>query len=231
VTRFRGPLASGDLVFADNINTQKIHLVPVTRCAFDDDVAALSKHLTKKSREKAVAEIADYRREIWAGTALCGVEGTRATFGNYTTYYWSPRENPSMETVCQGCLARWRKNGEPEIKGFDRSGSADDPWPWPLPFGWREVPKDSHPWDVATDQPIENVKDDTGRVRGEHRVEIRRWTRGKRIVRLVHHTDTDTYAARSWVVGADADEENWWTRGPLKYAQEHCQKYMAIGGY
>src|SRR5262249_9547238 len=164
-------VVSGDLMFAANMVAQKIHVARVTRNAFDDDVGELSKFLSKETRARRIAEIKPERRQLWSATALCGVRGEQSTYGNVTRYYWSLRQNPSMETVCKGCMTAWRKIGEPEIKGWDRTISAEEAWPWELPFGWRELEPTGHPWDVADKNKLELVKDKRGEVVGEHRVE------------------------------------------------------------
>lgn len=229
--KFAESLVAGQLTFASNLVAQKNHVVRLRRSAFDDEVDGLSKFLSGATRAAKIAKIDPERRGLWSASGLCGIRGERATFGNRQRYYWHPRRNPSMETVCGGCLREWKKLDEPEIVGWDRSGSPQDEWPWDLPFGWRRVPVEGHPWDVPVDRSVESVKDKTGAVVGEHRLELRRWVRGPRIVRLVHHLDTDTYAARHWWAGADPDSEQWTTQGTLQQARQECQELMARGGY
>lgn len=229
--KFAESLSAGQLTFARNWAVQKGHVVCLQRSAFDGDVANLSKYLSKTERAARIAEIDSERRSLWSASALCGVRGEKTTFGNRHCYYWRPLRNLSMETICKGCLREWKKLGEPEIAGWDRSGSPQDEWPWKLPFGWHAVPAEGHPWDVQIDKAIEGVKDKTGEVVGEHRVELRRWVRGPRIVRLVHHVDESTYAARYWRTDAEPDDERWAIRGTLQHAKEACQKLMARGGY
>jgi hypothetical protein len=221
----------GDLAFGSNIVAQKNHIIRLNRSAYDDDVANLSKHLTKETRAKRIAEIEPKRKTMFNARALCGVEGSHAPWGNYTRYYWSCIKDPSMETVCKGCQREWKKLGEPEIKGWDRSVKHDDDWPWELPFGWQAIQPSKHPWDCANAADIEHLKDDLGKVVGEHRIELRRWVRGPHIVRLVHHLDTDTYSARRWIERCGPDDDRYVARGTLKFAREHCHKTMAQGGY
>jgi len=229
--KFAESLVAGQLTFASNMVVQKNHVVCLRRSAFDDDVDDLSKFLSRAKRAVKIAEIDLKRRGLWSASGLCGVRGEQTTFGNRHRYYWRPLRNPSMETVCKGCLREWKKLGEPEIAGWDRSGSPQDEWPWELPFGWRGVPVEGHPWDVPAGKSVESIKDKTGAVVGEHRVELRRWVRGPRIVRLVHQVDADTYAARYWRSGAEPDVERWAIQGTLQHAKEECQKLMARGGY
>jgi hypothetical protein len=230
MSRFAEDLSAGQLTFASNLAVQKHHVVRLSSSAFDEDVDALSKTLSKATRT-AISKIDSERRGLWSAVALCGVRGEQVTFGNRHRYYWRPLRNPSLETMCQGCLRAWRKIDEPEITGWDRSASPQDAWPWELPFGWQDVPVEGHPWDVPADKSIESVKDKTGAVVGEHRVELQRWRRGDRIVRLVHHVALDTYAARYWQVGAEPDAERQAILGTLQHARQGCQKLMARGGY
>ena len=231
MSRFATALTAGQLVFASNMVAEKYHVVRLRRSAFDEDVAALSSSLSKAKRAAKIAEIDLNRRDLWSARGLCGVRGEQATFGNCCRYYWRPLRNPSMETVCKGCMRAWKKIGEPEIIGWDRSASPQDAWPWELPFGWRETLVTGHPWDVPADRSIENVKNKTGTIVGEHRVELRRWLRGPRIVRLVHHLDTDTYAARHWRTDDEPDDERRAMRGTLHHARQACHTLMACGGY
>jgi hypothetical protein len=210
---------------------QKHHVVRLRYSAFDDDVEALSKSLSKTKRTVKITEIDSERRGLWSATGLCGVHGDQVTFGNRSRYSWRPLQNPSLETVCKGCLRAWKKLGEPEIAGWDRSAHPQDAWPWNLPFGWRDVPAEGHPWDVPANTSVESVKDKTGAIVGEHRIELRRWVRGPRIIRLVHHVDTDIYAARCWRSDVEPDDERCAIQGTLQHARQACQKLMAQGGY
>jgi len=228
---FAQSLSAGQLTFASNLVARKHHVVRLHRSAYDEDLAALGRSPSRKKRAAEIAKIDPRRRLWWSATGLCGIRGEKATYGKLQRYYWQPLRDPSMETVCKDCLLQWRKIGEPEIIGWDRSGSPQDAWPWELPFGWQGVPIEGHPWDVPADASIERVKDKTGAVVGEHRVELRRWLRGPRIVRLVHHVDTDTYAARHWRTDAEPDDERWAVQGTLQHARQECQKLMARGGY
>lgn len=221
--KFAESLAQGQLAFASNMAAQKVHVVRLRRSAFDDDSEGLSR--------AKIAKIDPDRRGLWSAQGICGTRGERTTYGSRHSYYWHPLQTPSMENVCKGCMGEWRKRGEPEIAGWDRSTPNDQEWPWTLPFGWIEAPAEGHPWDVPVDKPIESVKDKTGAVVGQHRVELRRWSRGPRIVRLVHHLDTDTYAARHWRHDAGPDGERHATRGTMQNAMQACQMLMARGGY
>jgi hypothetical protein len=219
----------GQFAVATNLAARRSHVVRLTRTAYDDDLAGLV-DLPDADRVAAVARIKPARRSLWRARSLCGVRGRQSVYGDVKEYYWRLAD-PDLSTACVDCLRAWRRLGEPAIAGLDRSASPGDPWPWALPFGWRAVPTAGHPWDVPAGEPVEVVRDKTGAVVGEHRVEVLRWARGPRIVRLVHHVDTDTYAARYWRAGADPDVERWAFRGMLPDAQRECQRLMAQGGY
>ncbi|MGH7282944.1 MAG: hypothetical protein ACRELY_15580 [Polyangiaceae bacterium] len=229
--KFYDALATGQLVYASNYVAQKLHIVTLRDTAFDDDVRALSKHLSKALREERVAKIDPKRKRMWIATALCGVTGEHAHYGNYSRYFWTPIESPNITNACKGCQKEWKKLGKPDIAGFDQTASVDESWPWELPFGWREVPVDKHPWDVPPGGDVDLVKDDTGEVRGELRTEIKRWQRGTRIVRLVHHFVDDTYSSRMSCVGDKPAAEDWKSQGALADIRESCHELMARGGY
>lgn len=224
-------LEPSQLTFADNLATKKYHIVRLERTAYDDDVSSLSKHLTKAHRAAKIAEINVKRKLLWNATALCGVRGEHTAWGNGHRYYWNPVRNPIPDSVCSGCNREWRRLDEPEIAGWDRTATHDEAWPWELPFGWREVPVEGHPWDVAQDDDVASVRDATGDVVGEHRMEIRRFMRGGRIVRITYHTDKNMYFARIWRVGAEPHEEKRHGGGTLQHVRQLCHKLMATGGY
>jgi len=229
--RFAESLSADQLSFATNVVARKVHVARLRRSAYEIDVDGVDARLSKAKRVKIIAEIDPDRRRLWSATALCGVTGEQAVYGDVKRYYWRPVRGRSLEEICAGCLREWRKLGEPEIAGWDRGGDADGAWPWALPFGWRAVPAVGHPWDVPAGQPTEDVKNDAGNVVGERRVEIWRWARGPRVVRLVHYTDADVYSARYWLVDADPGADKQEYRGTLALARQRCQQLMARGGY
>lgn len=231
MSKFLESLANGHLAFATNLAAQKIHIVTLDHTAAETDIECLSKHLTKKARAKQIAEIKPDRYHMWSAVALCGVRGETANYGNYNSYYWHPEPGGSMDNVCKKCFKDWKKQGEPEIQGHDRSGHINEDWPWELPFGWHEVPVIGHPWETADKSKINSIKDGTGDVVGRHAAEVKRFRRGQRLVRLVHDLSDDTYYARYWDEGADPSEDRYTFCGALQYAREGCQKLMAQGGY
>lgn len=227
---FLAELAPGDLVFANNIAARKMHLVELDETAYDADVQAL-RGLGKKARAARIAEIDPERRRMWSAAAICGVSGQQSAWGNTTTYYWHPEYDPDLRNACQGCLGEWQRRKKPTIRGWEQSGDAGAPWPWPLPFGWHEVPAGRHPWEVAESQATESVRNDAGRVVGRPEVELRRFLRGDRIVRLTRTHRTDTYYARHWRIGAGPQSDGATSSGSLRHAQRACHALMARGGY
>lgn len=219
---FASLLVPGQLAFASNLAANKRHIVRLVRTAHEDDLAA-----------GLTYEDPGYRRAIWSAVSLCGVQGRKSTYGNLRAYYWSPREGYAPDGTCGACLRAWRRLGEPGVAGWLRASPEDD-WPWPLPYGWRRVPTGSHPWDVPEGgDAVSRVRDGTGKVVGQHRVEVLRWVRGPRIVRLVRHLDSDSdyYSARHWDLGASPEAEGYSVRSDLGRVRRACHELMATGGY
>lgn len=228
---FLSLLSYGHLTFASNYATQKYHIVQLEDTAFDDDVRSINYRSKGKKAKKEISELDPIRKERWSAKALCGVKGETCNYGHTNKYYWTPLQNPNLDVVCKGCLKQWKKEAQPTITGWDTSATLDDVWPYELPFGWKQVPVVGHPWDVPEGGDPDLVKDGAGNIKGKLRTELRRFTRGLRIVRLVHYTDSDTYGARYWNEGADPEHDDWNARGTLKDAIQNCHVLMAKGGY
>lgn len=231
MSKFLDSLKPGDLVIATNFAVRVHHIIKLEGTAASDDIAGLPRQLSKERRAARIADIRPDRYHMWNARGLCGVRGEHAFYGNYSRYYWQPLHNPDLKSACKACQKEWKKLSEPEIAGYDRTGAQDDPWPWSLPFGWREVSAEGHPWERDDKAEAEAIKDGTGKIVGRYATEIKRWQRGPRIVRLVIDLLDGSYEARVWLAGDDPDKDRWKNRGPLKYARESCHKLMAVGGY
>lgn len=231
MSKFLDALQVGQLVFGSNYVAQKLHIITLRESAYDNDVAYLPKQLSKEKRAERIAAIEHKRKYMWIARALCGVTGEHAYYGNYSRYFWTPIESPNLVNACKGCIKQWRKNGEPTIAGYDQTASVEERWPFELPFGWHEVPVAGHPWDVPPDGDINLVKDKVGDVVGQPRTEVKRWMRGARIVRLVHHYQDDVYSSRTDVIGGSPSDEDWHSQGALADIRQSCHTLMARGGY
>lgn len=167
--KFLKSLSRGDLVLATAFHTNKIHLLRLTY-----------NKLEEEPESKVAKEEPERARALWSGRALCTVSNR---------YYFTPRENAgNEEDWCRICFSKWRGQNKPSVKGWTQpiTDSAAGTG-WPLPFGWRELPPGAHPYDVAPDGDPSLIVDGTGKVKGERRVELRRWQRGNCVVRLVEH--------------------------------------------
>lgn len=252
--RFARSRRPGELVIATSASARVPHLVRLSRSAHEDAVREIDPELSDADREREIRAIDPHRRALWDGATLCGsVRQGR--------YYWRPA-HLDADLVCAACRRAHRAAGAPPIAApdpdpVDRPTLAPDAdlarvaWPWPLPIGWREVPVAGHPWDVAPGGDAEAIKDDEGAVVGEHRVEIRRWVRGPRIVRLVRiPTDADAkkdeaigsaghdgigraHEVRCWWAGAPprADERGSRRIADVVAVARACHERMASGGY
>ncbi len=178
-TTFLGLLKRGSLVVADSMATKKYHLVTLTTCARDTD----DRH----------GKTGDYS-DCWNGRTLCGAEPAKATYGNVTTYYWKPKDiSPQQagDNLCGNCRRRWLSLGTDVVY----TGAGGETPEYPLPFGWRPVPPETHPHDVPAGTDPATVVDGTGEPVGVARTEVYRWRRGPWVVRITHYYGDDTYAA------------------------------------
>lgn len=163
-------LAKGDLTLSYSLrNNGKLHLVRISQ-----------------SKNENLKKVSNDGLARWTGVALCGTEN-----GNY---FWEPRTSAEVdpndaEVQCTRCFQRWRALEKPGVKGWTLATPAGELEEWPLPFGWSEVPVEGHPFDVAPGNDPAKVLNERGEAAGELRVEVRRWRRGDRIVRIVDHKD------------------------------------------
>ncbi len=73
--RFAESLVAGQLTFASNMAVRKYHVVRLHHSAFDDDVANLSKFLSRAKRAEKIAEVDPGRHGLWQAdrSAYAGV--------------------------------------------------------------------------------------------------------------------------------------------------------------
>lgn len=230
------PACAGDVVLADTYASKKYHIVTLRRSKADCERAdyqdELEYHAKQSAKWRAAhrapkAPVIEPRDDgYWQGASYCGGGDTKTTFGNVQSYYWEVRRFRDEDDICKDCRRKWKAAGSPTIAGWTDHAEVGDP---PLPYGWHEVPVVGHPYDVAPDGDPELVRDGAGVVQGERRTELRRWQRGPRIVRLVHHYADNHYAAR--VLTTDKTTETWKYQGSQQYATTQCWVLMARGGY
>lgn len=223
ITAWHKELRAGDLAIAWNVAAKRRHIIRLLRCAAEYD--------SRQGEADGYGGTRDYSG-CWDGKALCGAGNNRSTFGNRTSCYWQPSPEPITtyatrdSELCEKCRATWREDGEPVIRSDVEHVTALDYEP---PFGWHEVPVVGHPWDVPPEGDPETIKDATGNVRGQRRTEIRRWQRGKRVVRLVHYYAEGYDAAHHHDVRRPLEEASREKMNPAA-ARRKAQEYMARGG-
>lgn len=223
LTAWHKSLRPGDLAIAWNAANKHRHIIKLIRCGAEYD-----------SRQGAPDELGGTRdySGCWDGRSLCGVRSTHYTFGNGKSYYWQPLPEPITtytaddDRLCKKCRRTWQADGGAPIRSDVESVTGID---YPLPFGWCEVPVIGHPWDVPPEADPEKVKDATGKVRGERRIEIRRWQRGHRVVRLVRYY-TEGYDAAHYHDDRRPLEDAWRQKSNPDAARRRAQEYMARGG-
>lgn len=223
VTPWHRSLKPDDLAIAWNAASKRRHIIRLVRCGAEYD--------SRQGTPDGFGGTRDYS-SCWDGRSLCGVRNTRVTFGNQTSYYWQPSPKPITTYVagggelCEKCRRAWQLAGAPLIRSDVEEVTRAD---YPLPFGWREVPVAGHPWDVPPGEDPEKVKDATGKVCGERRVEIRRWQRGYRVVRLVRYY-TEGYDAAHYHDARRPLEDARQKKANPDAARRQAQEYMARGG-
>lgn len=223
ITTWHKDLKPGDLVIARNAASKRRHIIRLQRCGAEQD--------SRQGEADGHGGTLDYSG-CWDGSSLCGVRNTHATFGNRKSYYWQPKPEPITTyavkdaRLCEKCRTAWQADGEPAIRSDMEHVTSLD---YPLPFGWHEVPVIGHPWDVPPGGDPETIKDATGEVQGRRRIEIRRWQRGHRVVRLVHYY-TEGYDAAHYHDARRPLEDTWRTKMNPGAARRKAQEYMARGG-
>lgn len=216
-------LRRDDLVIAINAATRRRHIIQLRRCGAEYD--------TRQGEPDGRGGVLDYTG-CWDGRSLCGVKNTHAAFGHRKSYYWKPCPEPvttyaaNDDRLCEKCRTAWRTDGEPKIRSDIEEVTVKD---YPPPFGWHEVPVIGHPWDVPPEGDPEKIKDDTGKVQGRRRTEIRRWQRGNRVVRLMHYY-TEGYDAAHYHDARRPLEDAWRKKMNPEAARRQAQEYMARGG-
>jgi hypothetical protein len=223
VTTWHKSLKSGDLAIAYNAASKRRHIIQLRRCGAEYD--------SRQGEPDGHGGTLDYSG-CWDGRSLCGVDTTHATFGNRKSYYWQPSPEPITTytandvRLCEKCRSAWRADGELTIRSDVEHVIALD---YPPPFGWHEVPAIGHPWDVPPGGDPETIKDATGKVQGQQRIEIRRWQRGHRVVRLMHYY-AEGYDAAHYHDARRPLEDTWREKMNPDAARRKAQEYMARGG-
>jgi hypothetical protein len=223
VTPWHKSLRPDDLAIAWNAASKRHHIIRLIRCGATYD--------SRQGSPDGFGGIHDYSG-CWGGQSLCGAQNTRVTFGNRKSYYWQPSPEPVTTyaagggKLCEKCRRAWQAAGEPSIRSDVEHVTATE---YPPPFGWREVPVVGHPWDVPPGEDPEKIKDATGEVRGERRIEIRRWVRGHRVVRLVRYY-TEGYDAAHYQDDRRPLEDEGRQKSNPAAARRSAQEYMARGG-
>lgn len=223
LTAWHKSLRPDDLAIAWNAANKRRHIIRLTQCG--------AKYDSRQGAPDGHGGTRDYSG-CWNGQSLCGVQSTRVTFGNRTSYYWQPSPEPITtyavgdKKLCEKCRVAWKASGEPAIRSDIESVTIKE---YPPPFGWHEVPTIGHPWDVPPEGDPEAIRDATGEICGVRRTEIRRWQRGYRVVRLVRYY-TEGYDAVHYHDARRPLKDEWRAKSNPTAARRKAQEYMARGG-
>lgn len=183
----------------------------------------------EKERSKSKDEPEADWDAMWTARALCGAAGNA---GNYRWYARPHRSTEPERGVCSRCLSKWKTRGKPVVRGWTDTPFSLLPRPAWLPFGWREAEPAGHPWDVPEGGDPELVVDDKGDVKGQQRVEVRRWVRGERYVRIVRYHGDEIKQPYGVYDGWSAYPlgESHETSGSAERAVTRAVEQMASGG-
>lgn len=211
---FFNSIKPGDIIAARVQTSTKLHLIKVVR-------PVVGKMLRSGRDEDA--------RGLLDGRVLCLLN---------PRYFWRPVEDleqtPPSER-CPHCFRTWRSQGRPAIKGWKRPEEVAADGDVRLSFGWQKVSPGGHPLDLPTEALDPDPEEDENKV-GAKRVEVRRWQRGARYVRIVRYlVDTERRKAGSFGLryGALEDEEDaerWWLIGSWSKVLPAAVTLMALGG-
>jgi hypothetical protein len=205
---FLSSLVEGDLVAATNASSAKLHLIHIVRPV----TAAMCKG---EPSGEALGQMFD-------GRVLCSAR---------PRFWWRPtdqHEHWKAENKCWHCFAAWRREGYPKIKGWAKVEVpvvSDVRLPW----GWHEVTLVGHPLDLAADAPDPDP-DENEKKAGSKRIEVKRWVRGPRYVRITQDLTDKRFCLRHGMQDDAADDEGWWVKGGWEMVLLRAITMMACGG-
>ena len=201
---FLSSLQPGDLVAATVRSSAKLHLIHVVR--------RVSADMVKGDPDEAhLARMID-------GTPLCSAR---------PRYWWTPTdalESWAAGEQCSACFGQWRSGGRPTIKGWakaERPATVEHRLPW----GWQAVAPQGHPHDLPKDAPDPEEDGDQ-----ERRVEVARYQRGNRYVRITQSHDDQRFCVRYGALDDGPKDECWAFKGGWDAALLRAVACMAMGG-
>lgn len=196
-------LNPGDLVLAAIYTSGKAH------------ISRFEKYRTQAVHGSHVKPLSPAVASMFCCAPLCDMR-------SQDKYYWQiyddNGEHRSDDFKCRACFAAWNRMGRPKVIGFtlDDVAPADHPR---LAFAWKEVPAVGHPSDKGGKEKDRDVDE-------APRLEVRRWERGRRYVRLVEFREGDY--THGVFVGFYKDDLRF--RGPLGKCLKKVSVIMAMGG-
>jgi hypothetical protein len=205
---FLASLKPDDLVAATVQSSDKLHLVRIVRPVTRGMVRG-------NPSDKALSQLFDAR-------VLCELR---------PRFWWRPTDQMEAwqaENKCRWCWSKWRAVGRPAIKGWAKAEAALES-NVRLPWGWHEVTPSSHPLDLDADAPDPDPDEDERKV-GSKRVEVKRWLRGMRYVRLTQDLKDKRFCVRYGDVNDEQQEEGWTFKGGWDAALLRAVTVMALGG-
>lgn len=201
-------LVKDDLVAATTASSGRLHLVRIVRPVTADMCRG-------EPSKEALSQMFDAR-------VLCELR---------PRFWWRPTDQMEAwqaENRCRWCFSRWREAGRPTIKGWARAEAPVES-SIQLPWGWHEVTPQGHPLDLPAGSPDPDPDEDERKV-GARRVEVKRWLRGNRYVRITQSLDDQRFCARFGDVSDKPDDEGWWLKGGWDSVLPCAVTLMALGG-
>lgn len=206
---FLSSLQKDDLVAATTFSSGKLHLIRIARRVTAD-----------MCRGEPLQEALD---QMFDGRVLCTLR---------SRYWWRPTDQLEAwqaERKCWHCFAAWRRAGyQPPIKGWAKAEAPVESGVR-LPWGWREVTPQGHPLDLPADAPEPDKDEDEKKV-GSKRVEVKRWLRGTRYVRVTKSLTDGRFAVRAGAVDDKPYEESRLVQGGWDGVLLAAVTTMALGG-
>lgn len=204
---FLRTIKAGDLVTAHAYGSSKLHIL-----------RAAGHRGPGEGRREVPLET---RLEHWKGRGICGYD---------PGYFWKPVQDAGHRERCPRCFAKWRTLGRPPVKGWHDAEqllvSA-----LPLPYGWREVSTCRHQLDLREADPDPDPEKNEDEV-GAKRLEVWRFVRGTRYVRVVQYLSPDAAYPYGCFAGEleRPDTDGYLLRGNLEACLRAAVHAAALGG-
>lgn len=205
---FLALLRADDLVAATTASSGRLHLIRIVRPVTADMCRG-------EPSNEALSQMFD-------GRVLCELR---------SRFWWRPTDQHEAwqtENKCRFCYSKWRAQGRPTIKGWAKPEQAVAS-AVRLPWGWHEVTPSGHPLDLPETSEAPDPDEDEQKV-GARRIEVRRWIRGNRYVRITRDLTDQRHCVRYGALDDKPDEELWRAKGSSESMLLCAVVLMATGG-